>query len=134
MQATTPTPSKVRTPQALTIVSGGAIAVGSLLPWVTATHMFGRTSLAGTDGDGVFTLIIGVTVALLAWLRFDSSGGQAGVLIGCALAGIIGMNVLGNLSDSSSQHVLSSVGAGLYIMLIGAGLAAAATVAHMRSD
>lgn len=133
----TSAPGRLATTQILTIVGGSAITIGSFLPWVTATHMFGQTSFAGTDGDGAFTLVIGAVVALLAWLRFDSSGGHAGILIGSVFAGLIGLGVIsGILADadgSGSEYVLSSVGAGLYIVMIGALLAAAATVAHMRS-
>lgn len=122
------------TTQILTIVGGIAIAIGSLLPWVTAQHIFGSTSFAGTDGDGLLTLVVGAIVALLAWLRLDSSGGQAGVLIGCVLTGIIGLGVVANtIGGSGSDVVLSSVGPGLYVVLIGAALATAATLAHMRS-
>lgn len=126
--------SKTRTTQALAVTGGAAIAVGSLLPWATASHMFGQTSFAGTDGDGVFTLIIGAAVALIAWLRLDHSTWRAVAFIGCLLAGVIVLGVMVGVADVGNDSVLTSAGAGLYVVLIGAVLAAAAIVVHARAE
>lgn len=110
------------------------MAVGSLLPWATASHAFGQTSFAGTDGDGVITLIIGAAVALIAWLRFDHSTWRAIAAIGCVGAGLIALRIMAGLVDVGNDSVFASAGPGLYVVLIGAGLAAGAIVTHVRSE
>lgn len=84
-------------------------------------------------GDTELTLIAGVAVALIAWLRPDTSGGQAGVLVGCLLAAGIGgltfvrvAGLVGPYSDISR----ADVGSGLYVLMLGVALAAAGTIAH----
>src|SRR3546814_4443455 len=44
----------------LMLAGAGAITIGSLLPWASATSIFGTVSKAGTDGDGIITLGLGV--------------------------------------------------------------------------
>ena len=39
------------------------LAVGSLLPWASVTSLFGQIDVAGTDGDGKYTLVLGLVAA-----------------------------------------------------------------------
>lgn len=99
---------------AITIgVIGGFVAIGSFLPWARA----GIFTLAGTDGDGVITLIAGVVIAVIAFVSKDkpSRPARIGVLLLFGIALYIAWTVFGNLSDD-----VESVGAGLYLVLLAA--------------
>jgi hypothetical protein len=100
----------------------GAVVLGSLLPWVTVHSAFGSISIAGTEGDGVITLIIGLAFA---------AGFAAKKTVLAALAGFaaLGMaiyeltNVQSGIRDAErelGEFATASVGIGLWIVLIGA--------------
>jgi hypothetical protein len=70
------------------IVGGAAGAfIGAFLPWATV----GAFSVAGTDGDGVLTLILGIAVGALgvSGIRTAKKGLLIGSLIRAALIAII---------------------------------------------
>jgi Protein of unknown function (DUF2510) len=52
------------------LVTGGAGALiaGSVMPWVHADAGFFSVTKSGTDGDGVFTLVIGGVIGLVFFL------------------------------------------------------------------
>lgn len=106
--------------------SGAAVAVGSLLPWATLTTAFGNVSKNGTDGDGTITLIAGVVLAILgvamrtnteAALRWLVLLGAAGVGV---VAGIDFADVQRVAGNANSDYARISVGAGLYVVALGA--------------
>lgn len=89
------------------IGTGLLIAVGSLLPWAQS----GIFSAAGTQGDGVFTLIGGVVIALVGVANRAS---RAAGLVTVLLAGFsvfIVANVYGNLAGVNG----GIRGSGLYL-------------------
>lgn len=97
---------------AITIgVIGAFVAIGSFLPWARV----GIFSLAGTDGDGVFTLIIGVVIAVIAFVSKDrpSRPARIGVLLLFGFAFFIAWGVFGNFSGD-----MDTVGAGLMLVLL----------------
>ena len=121
---------------ALGMIAGGAIlAVGSLMPWLTATAVFvGTVSRNGIDGggDGLVTLIAGGCVAVggvarvmrSRWSQFARGlGGLAS-----AVAGVVAVYDIGSVSNrvadltSGTSGVIASVGVGLYVALIGAAV------------
>jgi hypothetical protein len=121
---------------ALGMIAGGIIlAVGSLMPWLTATAAFvGTVSRNGIDGggDGLVTLIAGGCVALggvarvmrSRWSQFARGlGGLAS-----AVAGVVAVYDIGSVSKrvadltSGTSGVIASVGVGLYVALIGAAV------------
>jgi hypothetical protein len=118
------------------IVIGGAIlvAIGSVLPWVSVSVLFnGQLSIAGTEGDGMFTLILAFVVILLGVVGLNERlgiGASIGALVGSAVALITGIV---NLLDPSriggttvnvfgTDQAGPSAGVGLILVLIGAGV------------
>jgi hypothetical protein len=121
---------------ALGMIAGGiTLAVGSLMPWLTATAAFvGTVSRNGIDGggDGLVTVIAGGCVALGGVARVMRSrwsqiarglGGLAS-----AVAGVVAVYDIGSVSKrvadltSGTSGVIASVGVGLYVALIGAAV------------
>lgn len=110
----------------LVIVGGAMMVVGSFMPWISARTGLGSISVAGTDGDGVVTLLLGGAAALIALVHLDRP--IAGLLRGgIFLAGAIGVVVAvidygaasERISGIDSAAVAASVGAGLYIVGLG---------------
>lgn len=133
----------------LQIAAGGivAIAVGSLAPWAT----FLGFTLAGTDGDGLYTLAFGAMAGLALWRAWTSNA--SGMLTGCAaLAGIVlaigvydyqhiargpspddlgsGDDLASTLAEGLASTV--SVGWGLYLLILGAVATAGAALMAWR--
>jgi hypothetical protein len=114
----------------VTIAGAGLIAVGSLLPWASVSSPFGTVSFAGTEGDGRITLVLAVLIGLGAAFLWRRPGPAWiwRVVVGLLAVYVIyiAWNDMSNLSDYAAEEsdlVLGSVGAGLYLVLIG-GLAA----------
>jgi hypothetical protein len=100
-------------------------------------------SKAGTDGDGVITLILGGVIGLFALVAWKPQQHQLAVLVvGCDRrsrraqrlaagigAGGIAIYDIANVSDAvntaqaQSNLVQASVGSGLYVTAVGAGIA-----------
>lgn len=121
--------------QLAALIGAGAIIIGSMLPWATARSVFGSMSMSGIEGDGVITLVLGAGLALAAWLRPGRRGWQAATLTGAGLVlavGILDAVIIGGVVGD--QYATASIGAGLYIVLIGAALTGGATIAAMRSS
>lgn len=98
------------------VVAGGILmALGSFLPWATA----GIFSVAGTSGDGVITLIVGVLVAIIGFAK--RQGAIPGLLVigGGGLGLFIVYNIFGNLDADA-------VGTGLLVTGLGSLVAAIA--------
>jgi hypothetical protein len=116
------------------LMLGGAVlaAIGSLLPWANIRTIFGSIGVAGTDGDGVITLAAAVVLALLALLlllqpqRAGSVTMYAAGLCAVLIAGV-GVydfsNVSDGISEASGDGVSASVGAGLYLVVLGGAAA-----------
>jgi hypothetical protein len=115
------------------IASGGAavLALGSLLPWLSVTSLFGTFSVAGTEGDGVITLILG-GIAAFALLMSTLNAARPGLLAGAIAAGLgtaVSLYHLVNIGDTlagveaESDYVRASVGVGLYLCAGGGVLA-----------
>lgn len=115
-----------RTAALITLAGGVVMAIGSFMPWLTARSAFGSVSTAGTDGDGVFTLIVGAVVALgaVVYLERDIPGLGRGLMVTAGLGGI-GVAILDfteasrRVSDIGTNLVAASVGPGLYILFLG---------------
>jgi hypothetical protein len=103
------------------LVAAAGLIVGAFLPWVTA----GIFSVAGTDGDGVFTLVIGGIVGVLGFLKRPNGtrliNGISAVLF--ALALLIAFNIVVNIDDG-----IGTVGGGLVLTILAGivGMGAAA--------
>lgn len=117
----------------IAIAAGVLIVVGSIGPWVVADlGILGSISKAGTDGDGVFTLILGITTAVLAGLSLKFKPKVLAVIatITAALAALIvivdfsrAASLLASASALTKDAI--SFGWGIYLTLF-ASLAAVA--------
>lgn len=100
------------------VVGAALMAIGSLLPWATA----GIFSVAGTDGDGIISLIAGV-VALAVFL--SKRTGTSAALLVFLLAGFGGW--VAYLAWQNTGGLLVSdgprTGTGIYVTLLGAAVA-----------
>jgi hypothetical protein len=111
----------------LFLAGGGAvlIVIGSFLPWAVVRTGFGQISKAGTEGDGVFTLIGGLVIGFLAFL-FYSQGKSTGIPIGilALLAGAVAVldavDVQSKFAAVNNEFAQGSIGTGLYITILGA--------------
>jgi len=52
----------------IAMAAGVLIIVGSIGPWITADLGLISVSVSGTDGDGVFTLLLGIATVVFAGL------------------------------------------------------------------
>lgn len=128
-----PVPLDAWTTRVRILVFGGAagLVLGSLLPWVQIVGIM-SLSVAGTEGDGVFTLIAGIVVALLfAVARPRMAVAITGLLVG-AVATLFAIyelaNVSGRISDpevGGNEMFTAQIGSGLWIV----GIAAVALLA-----
>lgn len=99
------------------IAGAGAVGtvVGSFLPWVESPLI----TLPGTDGDGILTLLLGLVILGIIFVRNWSkiemfATGGIGVL-----TIIIAGNAFLNLGSQLENEVVEiSIGIGLYITLI----------------
>ncbi len=108
-------------------VGGGLLALGSFLPWVKASVVGITFEKNGIDGDGVFTLLLGVAAVLLFSLVRGTAGRVLTLATAVLAAGVTFYDVVDvkQTADeiSSSAGPLSvdaSVGIGLWICAIGA--------------
>ena len=118
-----------RTGPIIALVGGALMILGALMPWATLSTAFGSVSIPGTEGDGEIILILGVAVAALAAVdlarRWRWSWVAVGICAGLAL--LIGLidfsNVTERIQAEDLEGGVASVGAGLYLVLLGAGAA-----------
>lgn len=116
-----------RTAAIVTALGGALMVIGSFMPWITARTGFGSLDVAGTTGDGVFTLILGALIGLGAVVSLDrpASGLARGGIITAGMIGfLLGLfewsNVNQRIADITTDVVAASVGPGIYLLLIGA--------------
>lgn len=121
-----PTASRTLAVQGMMGIGAAALIGGALLPWVTASAGIFSLSKAGYEGDGIFTGAIGVILLLGALLGKGKPGARfsvAGAIL-AVIAGLIGaydlLNVSAKVAEISAGSVAASVGAGLYVTLLGA--------------
>lgn len=113
------------------LLAGGAlIAIGSFLPWITASTILGTLSRSGLDGggDGIFTLGAGAIIALLGGLVV--SGRPATRVIRVVLWIVVTLFTLIWILDFSdvrdrvglvtSDFATGSIGSGMWVMAAGA--------------
>jgi hypothetical protein len=124
------------------IVIGGAIlvAIGSVLPWASVAVPFnGQLDIAGTEGDGMFTLVLAFAVILLGVVGLNGRlgvGVSIAALVGSAAALITGLVDIthiariggDNLNLFGTEFAGPSVGVGLVLVLIGAAVSILGTV------
>jgi hypothetical protein len=123
----------------LILVAGVLAILGSFLPWITATAAFiGTITRNGIDGggDGVFTIVLGIVIALMGIAILARSGSARTARVGtviCAVA--LGWvvstdygSVQGRVKDITSDTAIASVGMGLIVIGLAAVLAVVGAV------
>jgi hypothetical protein len=134
----TPPPPQVasKTGPLLSLIGAAAIVVGSFLPWITVTSIFGTLSTAGTEGDGIITIVVGGVVGLFSILELtEGRQTKRAVTIGALVALVIGIFELMTVNDriqeaGTTDLVRASVGIGIWAILGGAGLAVFGSLQH----
>lgn len=113
----------------LTIVGGILAAAGSLLPWATITSGFGAIDVAGTRGDGLFSLALGAAVALVGFVRYGSGSARLGIVttilggLVLALGAFELVNLNSRIGDAEGDVVRLDTGVGLYLVIVGGAIA-----------
>jgi hypothetical protein len=125
--------------------AGAFVFIGSFLTWATAGLGIFTVSVAGTDGDGKFTLVLGIAIAVTALIAWTTS---PGAIIVTLLASIGAVGVGGydwhdvNSKISAAKQQLNgnpfagglhaSVGSGLYLVVVGGAIGVIASLVDMR--
>ncbi len=124
-----PGATPARTPGEKLVIGGSVgLVVGAFLPWATV----GPFDIAGTDGDGVLTLIIGALVAALAWTR--KAPRAVIVLVGIAvLIGVYDLVDVGRVAGGDEELFDVSIGIGLIITVAASVVAVVGWVQHRRA-
>lgn len=127
-----------------TAVAAGALAVAAaLLPWVTASTIFGSFSRNGIDGggDGLVTGLLGVVVAVLALGTRRNAGGRGvGIAIAACSLIIVAVSaydffsVNDRVNDIDRQLGEAGVGIGLYLTILAGMAGVAAGVFRVRGS
>jgi hypothetical protein len=120
-------------------IGAAAIVLGSFLTWASVTApLVGTISKAGTAGDGVITLVLGLGVALLVGLGRASRRRAVWItaIVLAALAGLIvvvdGVDAAHRFSTLDTTYVTASIGPGIYVVGLGALAAIAGAVSRLR--
>lgn len=101
------------TGEKLVFVGAALTTLGAFLPWVT---VFG-TSVAGVQGDGVLTLILGLIAAGLLWWRSWNRRIQLGTL---TVGSLIVLITLSAMSRAAGFGLYLTLAGGLVLMYTGA--------------
>jgi hypothetical protein len=98
------------------------VVIGSFLPWATVVTIFGNISKAGTDGDGVLTMLLAGGAAALSLAR----KAPRAIIVMLALTAVVAVYDIADvarLGGEGEDSVDVSVGFGLWIVAIGAAVA-----------
>jgi hypothetical protein len=115
---------------AVAVVGLFFVVLGSVLPWASAATPFGSLSVAGTEGDGVATVVlggVGLTGAAVAL-----TGRRLAIVVSIVVAGVaflVGLYDMASITGTGEAGV--QVGIGLWMLLIGAVVAFGAGIASL---
>jgi hypothetical protein len=137
-----PSSSQPNYPGIAAIVGGAMIVVGTFLPWLTASAVtlggLGSVSRNGIETpDGVVVAVLGTITALCAvgMVAAPRTVAWLATTVFAVLAGLLGVvdfvdiqERVASMTDISSG-VLANVGPGLYLSLLGAGVATVSALA-----
>jgi hypothetical protein len=116
------------------------VAVGSLLPWATVNAGFVTVSKAGTDGDGVITLLFALVVGALALAKWKA-GLTRGIVITSLVLGLLilaiaaydTVDIASAVEETEFIEVRASVGIGLWLTLLGSIAMVVGAIWELRS-
>ena len=105
--------------------------MGSFMPWVTVSSVFGSISKTGIEGDGAITLIIGAILAVLGFVSVGRARRRvphvmitilgflfSGVVIAIAAVDWVDIGQAADVLEASDL-VIGSAGTGLFVTLVG---------------
>lgn len=115
----------MKTRTAVLVLGGAAlVAIGSFMPWLTATVPFvGSISKSGMDGDGKFSLILGLGIAAAGWSLVGKGKARKTTVLLSGLAAALGVGEYAHISSTINDADiggLASVGTGVYVIIVGA--------------
>jgi hypothetical protein len=122
-------------PAIVALCGGAAVFIGSFLPWAK----LGFVSAAGTDGDGIFTIILGLVLAFLAGYELVRRRGQlyiAMVVVALVASGVALyelVHVATSTLDFLGTRLDVRIGEGLWLVAIGALAALVGGVLGVRA-
>jgi hypothetical protein len=127
-------------PAALHLAGGALAVVGSFLPWVTVTTIFGTLSLGGMEGDGVIAAVAGGALCLIGIVGLSSGKPllMGGLVLSLALAGLgifEAIQIGSGTSDISAEAAglaRASIGLGVWVLIAGSALGASAFLAKSK--
>lgn len=105
------------------------IAIGSALPWATASAMMFTVSKGGLSGDGVFTLVLAIlglvffSIAITGRANWSFVVGLIISLLVLAITIYDTVNVA-RIASNVSESVSADVGIGLIVCIIGGAIGA----------
>lgn len=117
---------RIATGRIMTIVAAIILIIGALLPWGTVSVGLFQRSLLGIQGDGgIISLGTGVALLIAGIARKGIPGKNysIGIAIIGVLIGVWLVSKLGGLLSLAASDPSTSVGAGLWLSLIGPVLA-----------
>lgn len=123
------TSNAVSTAAWLLLGGGVGAAAGSVLPWGDITTFLGTFAVSGTRGDGKFTMVAGLFLAVVGGLVLLTRASHNLVVLAlfaaCAVVAVAGYNLFNPSLLDGGVDVLGDieVGYGLWLTL-GAGVAA----------
>jgi hypothetical protein len=113
----------------LLVAGGVGASIGSILPWGRLSTYLGEFAVAGTRGDGRFTLAAGLFVAVVGALVLLARASYNLVVLGlvgaCGIVAIAGYNAMNVAAISAQPEVTGviDVGYGLWLT-VAAGVSA----------
>lgn len=118
-------------PRLLAALGAIAIIIGSVTTWASVSGSYMSIDIKGTEGDGVITLVGGVVILGLLFVRKYGGGIIVGILTGGVLVTDL-VNVGGIAGEVGVATV--SVGWGLYLATVGAAIAVVALILLKLSE
>jgi hypothetical protein len=119
--------------QGIVLLAGAAaVIVAAFLPWASVDFLGESISKAGTDGDGVITVVFGIAAAVFGFLALGAARRRWHAITALVLAALVVIIAVIDIADIKSRFgdgtsgidVEVTIGIGLWLTLAG-GLAAA---------
>lgn len=125
----------------LLLIGGALITGGVFMPWLKAASGFGGLSRSGFDWestDALIILVMGLTTLLIAAGAFGSfvlpGWLHRSAIVTGAVAGGLGLyhflQLQARADEVSNEFLAATVGAGIYVILLGAAISIAGGVAR----
>lgn len=116
-----PTPGPSSSGKQFAIAGGVGMLVSLLLPWATLTeNTLGLSkTMYGHEGDGIFLLVLGLIVLIVALTRKPTPGKMFSpvTVVFALLAGLIAVYRLSAIWGSNEPGISATVGIGLWLHL-----------------